>query len=782
MRDVQVSSPVSGSGLLDSVETNLRLVHWSDGVIACRQIHVESADRSPDLRQKICSRLRADGVVAVPYPGKNNELLVAPPNRSVRAEARGDGWCAILKPGSGPISLDLKNGQDRAAAVELVQKTIVTALEHSGEYWWLSESTRYWYGYQPVVSEGGIEMLPRVSFATHEVRENEIGVAIDFRHMFQTEHTLADFLKNEDGVRRFNQLRKRGEGRRGTLIYDLGSHRRTKCYFNDFARDVTCKTTGVIAFGNRRFESLFHYYQSERAGLKIQPDDAVVYVNFEGLGRPMPVAAGLLKMRVHLDPWLLPPSMRRLSMPPSERKRRSQSVWSGTIANAVQTLGGRPSPSLWRPRTGEAEQLAAPDLLFGQGRKVVAPQAPTLKEYKRYYREREEALKKGGLYRFEPTVPQELWFVLPRPTGRWSTKLQDEFLRLFRDFLQDITGSTFRLNVTVANDSDEIVRQLASKRPSTVVVVFDERELDGSAYYLLSEGLQEKQEWRLKRLTRRTLEEAWRRREEARGHETRSRADGHWRDVVYHSVLDVLDQMDAVPWRIASWPYDACLAVDVAAGRRYFGLSLLVCRDPQKFPGAAGFTRVVDSWPKPEVDREAINAILLEDRIAEIGEGLCRHRFPELQSVLVLRDGHVCGEEGGAIDRGLNRWMRAGVLSQSARIDVVGYQKRTVKDLRMWSADRESANVLEGRAVYLGDNAAFLCCTGAATLSPKATAEPCRLQGRKGSDIRRAAAGVFALAQHNYLSPKVAYRNAQPMRDLDRELEQRVAMEVRGLR
>jgi hypothetical protein len=100
----------------------------------------------------------------------------------------------------------------------------------------------------------------------------------------------------------------------------------------------------------------------------------------------------------------------------------------------------------------------------------------------------------------------------------------------------------------------------------------------------------------------------------------------------------------------------------------------------------------------------------------------------------------------------------------------------------MWSADREPANVLEGRAVYLGDNAALLCCTGAASLSPKATAEPCRLQGRKGTDIRRAAAGVFALAQHNYLSPKVAYRDAQPIRDLDRELEQRVAMEVRGMR
>ena len=360
MRNVQVSEAVSSGHLLDAVETNLRLVQWNDGIVVCRQIHVESADRSPDLRQKICSRLRSDGVVAVPSPGKNSELLVAPPNRSVRPEVRGDWWCAKLQPSPNPITLDLKNNQERMAAVELVQKAIVTGLERSGEFWVLSESMRYWYGHQPVAVEDGIEMVPRISFATHEVREDEIGVAIDFGHMFQTEFVLSEFLRSEEGMRQFNHLRRRGEGRRGTLIYNVGTHRRTKCYFNDLAKGKTCVTTGVIAFANRRFDSLYDYYQTDRPGLGIKPDDTVVYVTFEGLGRPVPVAARLLKMRVRLDPWLLPSSMRRLSMPPLERKRRSQTVWSGTIAKAVQGIGGSPSPSLWRPNLGETEQLVAP--------------------------------------------------------------------------------------------------------------------------------------------------------------------------------------------------------------------------------------------------------------------------------------------------------------------------------------------------------------------------------------------------------------------------------------
>jgi hypothetical protein len=782
MRNVQVSSTVPRSGLYDAVETNLRLVQWTGDAVSCLRVQVESADRSPDLRQKVCSRLRADGVVAIPFRGRAHELLAAGSVRDLRHEVRGDGWHAVLRKVAQPLSLDLRSAEDRRAAVELVQKGLVVALEHSGEFWWFSESTRYWYRYEPVVVDRGIEMLARLSFATHEVQDSGIGVAIDFGHMFQTEQTLADFLRDEAGVRQFNSLRGRQDGRKGTLIYNVGTERRSKCYFHDFARDRTCGTTGVIPVGNRRFDSLFDYYEATRPGLEVSLEDSVVYVRFERLGRPVPVAAKLLKMRMYLDPRLLPPGMRRLSMAPGERRSRSQMVWTGGLAKAVEHLGGKPAAGLWRPQSGEAEQLNAPALLFGQGRRVEPPQDATLKEYRRYFRERELRLAGGGLYHFEQTVPKELWFAVPRAQGRWSAKLQDEFLRLFRDILQDLTGSTFRLNVTVASQVDEIVAQLAGKRPSTAVVVFDPRDLDGSAYYLLSERLQEKQEWRLKRLTRRTLEEAWRRREEARGREELARAEAYFRDVVYHSVLDVLDQMDAVPWRIASWPYDACLAIDVAAGRRYFGLSLLVCREPVAYPGAAGFRRIVDSWPKPEVDREAINPVLLEDRIAEIVEGLSGHRFPELQSLLVLRDGSECGEEPGAIDRGLDRWMQSGVLAQSAHIDVVGYQKRTVKDLRMWCAERNCANVLEGRAVYLGADTALLCCTGAASLPERATAEPCRLVVRKGGDIRRAAAAVFALAQHNYLSPKTAYREAQPVRDLDRELEQRIAMEVRGLR
>jgi hypothetical protein len=92
------------------------------------------------------------------------------------------------------------------------------------------------------------------------------------------------------------------------------------------------------------------------------------------------------------------------------------------------------------------------------------------------------------------------------------------------------------------------------------------------------------------------------------------------------------------------------------------------------------------------------------------------------------------------------------------------------------------ANVLEGQAVYLDGRTALVCCTGAATLSAGVTADPCMLVMREGNDIRRAAHTFFALAQMNYSSPSKAHRFAQPLRETDVRLQQRLAQDMRGIR
>jgi hypothetical protein len=384
-------------------------------------------------------------------------------------------------------------------------------------------------------------------------------------------------------------------------------------------------------------------------------------------------------------------------------------------------------------------------------------------------------LREHGAYRFESAVARDIWIAVPPTLNGWTQELQAEFVKSVRENLEQISRQRFRLRVITAPSAKDVASKLPANEPATCLVVFDDREFDGASYYLLSESLRR---WRLKRVTRHQLQTVWRRHQRATGKD-KARAERDWNDVVFHIVLDLLDQMGCVPWRIDEWPYEACLAIDVSQERRFCAVSFLLCRDATRHAGCDGFWRYVESWTKADTKRETIDAVRLEDKIAEIVEAFPGSRLSPMGSLLVLRDGRECGDEPEAIRKGLQRWMKRGVLSQSATIDLVDYHKRTVKDLRMWMVGGTDAwNVLEGRAVYV-NGTALVCPTGAATLGANATAEPCLLVGREGADTRRAAQGVFALAQHNYLSPKRAYRDAQPMRDADHELKRRMAMEVR---
>src|SRR5262249_44767149 len=113
----------------------------------------------------------------------------------------------------------------------------------------------------------------------------------------------------------------------------------------------------------------------------------------------------------------------------------------------------------------------------------------------------------------------------------------------------------------------------------------------------------------------------------------------------------------------------------------------------------------------------------------------------------------------------------------------VDVHKKTVKNLRIWEfVGAGCENVLEGRAVYLDGRTALMCCTGAATLPRGATADPCMLIMREGADIRKAAQAFFALSQLNYSSPAKAHRYANPLRETDALLQQRLAQDMRGIR
>ncbi len=779
MSSVQVSGHLPRHRVRDGVETNLRVVEALNGHLECDPVRFESADCGSDIREKICSRLRRLGRVAVPSPIDAHELLLVPGQSSLPDEVEGDGWHAKLFRKVGVVELNLANRKQSRAAEAIIQKSLVVEFEKSTSHWCLSESTRYWYTDEPVAVEDGVVLLPRLSFATHGLGDSKIGISFDCGHMIRSEQCVADYLASPTEREVFERFRCRDKGRKGTLIYNTGGSRRSKCYFHSYADGLTCETTGVLKFGNERHESLFEYYRQRYPKLAVSGDDPVVYVSFDWGDRPVLVNAKLLHLRLRLDAEQMPAKLRRLSMSPSRRREQVMQQWTPTNEAAVEQCGVKFCGELWQPDVADTEQLPAPDLLFGQGERLRGPQAESLEDHQKYFRKRQRLLREHGAYRVEATVAKDIWIVTPPMRGHWSQSLQDAFVNQVRQNLDQLTRQTFRLRVTTATSARDAAERLQKEPTSTSLIVFDEQDMDGAAYYLLAEELPR---WRLKRVTRSTLEGAWRRWQRASNGKEKAKAERAWNDVIFHTVLDLLDQMEVVPWRIASWEYDACLAIDVAQERRFCAVTLLLCRDPEQYAGCNGFWRYIETWAKTDTRRETINPVRLEDKIAGIVEQFSGSHLSQIRSVLVLRDGRECGDEPQAIDRGLNRWKQRGVLAQSAAIDVVDYHKHTVKDLRMWNCSNgDVTNVLGGRAIYL-QNAALVCLTGAATVSKYATSDPCLLVGRENADVRRAARAVFALAQHNYLSPNTAYRDAQPMRDADHALMRRSAIEVRGLR
>src|SRR5208337_4311887 len=208
----------------------------------------------------------------------------------------------------------------------------------------------------------------------------------------------------------------------------------------------------------------------------------------------------------------------------------------------------------------------------------------------------------------------------------------------------------------------------------TTVIVFDDRLANGASYYLLSHGLKG---WHLKRLTRGKVVRKWDARQSGRSAEDRKKADRRWLDLVTLSVLDTLDQMEAIPWRISDWPYEACLAIDVGEGRRHFAMSLLICRGDDRKPS---FARISESWPKGDHQRETINPVILRDKIVQLFDAYGDPGFTPLRSLLILRDGMLCGEEEGAIQEAIDRLkhntVRQVITTVSAKVFFKGGRPR----------------------------------------------------------------------------------------------------------
>jgi len=329
---------------------------------------------------------------------------------------------------------------------------------------------------------------------------------------------------------------------------------------------------------------------------------------------------------------------------------------------------------------------------------------------------------------------------------------------------------------------DEAITQLRSEtKPGVVLFVFEDE--DPAIYHSLAYELKD---WRIKRITYTNLKRF--------ANQFRFSTSGHigsshttvatyfpkgWNSFVKMNSLDVLQQMDCVPWSIASsLHYEAQLVIDVGEDRRHFALSLLICR-----PGSSEPSFRLDTVVpiKSDTKRETINEIVLCDEIIKLSKRAAVAGFQRLGSLLVLRDGHECGREMDAISDAQSKLTDSGFFEKNARVDTVDFHKKSVKGMRIWDCDRngEVRHCLEGTAVLLDARTVVLVNTGAATLT-QGTAEPIMLVAQgEGVDMKAVAEYVHATSQLNWSSPRVAHRLPLPLKRTDDELKNRAAQEIR---
>ncbi len=258
------------------------------------------------------------------------------------------------------------------------------------------------------------------------------------------------------------------------------------------------------------------------------------------------------------------------------------------------------------------------------------------------------------------------------------------------------------------------------------------------------------------------------------------RAVRAWNSFVEMCALDVLQQLDCVPWRPASsMKYDAHLAIDVGHDRRYYAVSLLICRETNKSPHFLLDSLVeVKSDPK----KETINEVHLKTSLVKLFRKTKRPRDP-LRSLLILRDGRECGNELDGIMAAKAELVREGFLSSDAKIDLIDFHKDSLKGIRLWDwSNAHVQNVMEGTFVLLGRQDAVLANTGCITLN-QGTAGPALVSARTdGLVMGDALEDIHASCHLNWSSPRVAQSLPIELKRTDEQLESRTSQEIKRIR
>ncbi|HYG82670.1 MAG TPA: hypothetical protein VD861_19905 [Pyrinomonadaceae bacterium] len=783
----EVSSTTSADNI---VETNIRIVRPGLGLwIAVRYADIEGSLTTPKVLESACAKLQHRyGLAAVPLPGNTSSLIVASRDPLSLIELKEDDWSLTLTDSGRKTRLTLDGPFGVELMPLLIERAVLAQIERRTSRWAIVGSPRHWYERDPFIKRHGVKAYRRVALGTFFIDGVGIGVAADVETSFLTSQPLAWFFdatqSREEQARRrrlFDELAARQQGQ-GTLVYDNGRTHST-CYFANAPEGKTCANTPARARG-KDYPSLLAYYREQNPKLPVNENTPVVYVSFRGIDNPQPVAADRVWLRVFNDS--LPEALSGITQrTPNERRDYIQKFWKEIEPHPLGAVAPGFLSGFWRPEPRRIWRIQGPDLEFAQGRILHAPTAESSEEERNsYYRDRMELLEGGGCY--------DLPLAVRTVHCEYPTSIQEgapgQLVQDVCKLISDWTGKTFSSNLepyTEVRQGIEKLQQMGKYSLSSGTVLFVLNQ-EPSAYYEVSLGLSE---WRPKRVTVSSLLKHYRYLKEGcmhKGQMSLPKGKQKWNRYVKMIALDVLQQIDGVPWRIPNaGPYDAQLVIDVGHDRRNYAMSLLVARASDKKPDFGIFS---DVYFKIDHKHETINARILEDDIVKFfkqelkgkSSGSCQ----PLASLLVLRDGRLCGDEQGAIERARIRLIEEGLMTPDSRLDIVAFHKDSLKAIRLWEVtpEGEAVNISVGTAVAVHEKMAVLANTGRETLH-QGTVEPVVIEANGHCpSLRDAVEAEHAASQLNWSSPTVAQRLGLPFKRTDEELKARAQQQIKHIR
>lgn len=762
-------------------ETNIRIVEPGvDLRLKVRICELSGQDLTPKTFERACDLLRSRGMAAVPSTG---EILLLASHLATPAVLEDEDWRAEVRDSGRYRTLHFSNATDARLMAQLLERRLLVAAARQTT-WWKLDSVRIWYEEKPFQEQGEVAAYRRFEISSVVVEGVGVGLVVDIGTAFFTTTSVADFFrtdvtkeKREENLRRFDRLSLRQKGQKATLLYDCGKTK-SKCYFEKVNPGETCGTTGERVVKRKVYPSLFAYYQACQPGLRVMESDPVARVSFLHIDGAVPVASNRLHLRLMND--VLPKELADVDkIEPEDRRRLIQEFWD-TLGN--QPLGeGLPvmRSGFWRPSADRTGQCHSPALLFGRNTLLAAPNNGDLQASKEFFRSRLQYLKDNGCFNVPTTVTREIHLAVP---GTLEVDMASDL----GDSISKLLSRWTRQNISVLapqpySDLLAGIEALkAEERPGIALFVFEDH--DPAAYYTVSNELKN---WRVKRVTVHQLESTHRAyirfKNVTDGSGRPHRAVRAWRSFVEMCALDLLQQMNCVPWRPASgMNYDAHLAIDVGHDRRYYAVSLLICRSTDKQPHF-WLDSIVEVKADPK--KETINEVHLKNSIVKLFRKARRLRFDPLSSLFILRDGRECGRELDGIEAAKSELAKEGFLKADARIDLVDFHKESLKGVRLWDfADGHVENVMEGTYVLLGSRDAVLANTGCVTLT-QGTAGPIMLSARtEGLVISHALEDVHTSSHLNWSSPRVAQSLPIELKRTDGQLESRTAQEIKRIR